>query len=138
MSTFRDALERFDRLLDNTPDHILQAHRDLIKSICKKLNGSPRTAASSLLDALESARKTIEDYTRLPVDRAVVCPVDWADVDLRVRDIRLGATRHDTTTKFRKGLGEISLALEYHDWEMREFQCSRLKNCAKILEIAKK
>jgi len=140
MSTFENALRRFDQLLDDTPDHVLRAHRTLIKNVCKKLNKSQGTAASSLFDALESSREIIEDYTKLPVERAVVCPVDWAGTDLRVHDIRLGATRHDLTTKFRKGLGERSLALEYHEWEMQEFQCSRLVelckdpgNCKKVI-----
>jgi hypothetical protein len=126
MTTFEESLQQFDKLLDGTPLHVLTKHRDLIKDVCKKLNKSQGSSASSLLEALDSSRKTIERYTKLPVERAVVCPVDWADVDLRVHDIRLGATGHDKNTKFRKGLGERSLALQYHEWEMREFGCSRL------------
>lgn len=126
MTTFEDFLQQLDELLDETPDHVLRANRGLIKSVCKKLNKSQGSSALSLLEALEFSRKTIEDFTELPIERAVVCSVNWAGVDLRVHDIRLGATQHDQTTKFRKGLGERSLALQYHEWEMREFGCSRL------------
>lgn len=131
MSAFEDALHQFNQILNDTPDHILRANRALIKDVSKKLNKSQGTSASSLLDALESSRKTIEEYTTLPTDRAVVRSVDWADVDVRVHDIRLGATRHDKMTKFRKGLGERSLALQYHEWELQEFQCSRLGELCK-------
>lgn len=126
MTTFEESLQQFDKLLDGTPIHILTQNRDLIKNICKKLNRSKGSSASSLLEALVSSQKTIERYTKLPIERAVVCPVDWTDVDLRVHDIRLGATRHDQNTKFRKGLGERSLAIQYHEWEMQESGCSRL------------
>jgi hypothetical protein len=128
MTTFKDTLQLFDQLLNDTPDHVLQANWDLIKNVCKKLNKGQGSSAVSLLEALESSRNKIEKYTELPVERAVARPVDWAGVDLRVHDIRLGATRHDSETRFRKGMGERSLALQYHEWEMREFRCSRLED----------
>lgn len=133
MATFLDSLHRFDHLLDETPDHILQANRGLIKTVCKKLNKSKGSSASSLLEALESCQETIQKYTQLPIESAIARPVDWAGVDLRVHDIRLGATRHDNTTKFRKGMGERSLALQYHEWEMREFECSKLSDLCRDL-----
>jgi hypothetical protein len=128
MATFEVSLQLFDRLLDETPHHVLQTNRDLIKSVCKKLNKSKGSSASSLLEALESSQETIEHYTQLPIERAVKRQVEWATADLRVHDIRLGATRHDSETRFRKGMGERSLALQYHEWEMREFRCSRLED----------
>lgn len=130
-TAFEDALQRFDQLLDKTPIHILQEHRGHIQGICKKLNKSKGGPVLCLLDALESSRKTVEDYTNLPVKRAVARSVKWEDIDLRVHDIRLGCTRHDNVTKFRKGLGERALALHYHEWEMQEFRCSTLSKMCK-------
>jgi hypothetical protein len=137
MTTFEESLRQFDELLDETPDQVLAANRHLIKNVCKKLNKSQGGPAVCLLEALASSRNKIETYTKLPVERAVVCAVDWADVDPRVRDVRLGASRHDDKTKFRKGLGERSLALQYHEWEMEEFGSSRLSKLRKDPEDSK-
>jgi hypothetical protein len=122
-----ETLKEFSRLLDDTDVETLQSNRALIEEICKKLNKSKPSRVVSLLDALKSSLEAIKEYTEKPVKEAVTCSVDLADVDPRVQDIWLGETKHGMKTKFRKGLGELSLATDMHKWELQEFGNSKLQ-----------
>jgi hypothetical protein len=126
MSTFEESLQHLDRLLDDVTDEILQTHQNLIEIVCKKLNKSKRSSASSLIDALAKSQRKIQEYVEQSVADALKCPVDWDEVDLRIHDIRLGINQQDMKTKFRKGLAERALASQFCEWEMVNFGRSKL------------
>lgn len=51
---------------------------------------------------------------------------DWTHEDPRVIDIRFCTRSHSLDAKFRRGLGQRSLAQEYDEWEKKTFRTSRV------------
>lgn len=121
----QNALEAIDNL-EGLPNDVLYTNRRLVNAVLRKLKGAAGKQTTSLLDNLEASRTKIEAYTQKPVNEAVARPISWQDADIRVLDIRLGATKQSPLTKFRKGLGERSLAFQFHEWETQTFGRSRL------------
>lgn len=128
MTDIGRALQKFQELIARTPKPALRKEQALIKDICKTLHESLATPASSLVETLESAKikRRIEAFVQRPAGEAVVRPVEVFDIDLRLLDVQHADAHNDDSTKFRKGLGERSLGLLYHEWQMSTIQCSRL------------
>lgn len=124
---FNTVLEQLDQLLDDTPSDIIEQSDRLVHTVYAKLQKYRRKSVLSLLDTIEKSQGKIEKYTtQNTAQQAVRSEVDWTKVDLRVHDMQLGDKKQNDKTKFRKGLAERSLALEFHNWEMKEFGESKL------------
>ena len=126
MAAQSEDLQRALEIISQTPNSILQEHRQSFVAILHRLEAHKRTRVSSLVTNLDGSRPKVEEYLNKTYKQAVARHIDWQNTDIRVHDIRLGATKHNLLTKFRKGLGERSLALQFHNWELQHFQTSRL------------
>ena len=114
MATFEEYLQILDKLVDSTPDDVLLANQALITSILKKLSRRQSTTTFSVLERLKSVQQTVEEHVKLPVNIAVESIVNWDEVDHRVHDIWLETNEQNSSTRFRKGPGERSLAAQYY------------------------
>lgn len=133
MSSLQHALQELVHLLSRTSKKVVQENGLLVKDVCKKLKESLSTPSSSLLEALESGKtkKNIERYIQRSADNAVIRTVELADLDLRLLDVQHAEAHRDDQTRFRKGLGERSLGLQFREWEMQTFRRSRLDDLCK-------
>jgi len=128
MPNFRDALHEFARILGDTTEETIRDNKTLVRNVCKQLEKSLITAASPLVQILESdkTRNKIEKYIKQSAEQAVIRKTEIKDLDLRLLDVEWAEAHHDDHTRFRKGLGERSLGLQYHEWERQTFQRSKL------------
>ena len=133
MPTFQDALQEFAQLLRDTSKEVIQTNRVLVKDICKQLNESLVAPPPSLVQFFESdkTKEKINKYVKQSVEQAVIRQVELTDLDPRLLDVEWAETHRDDQTRFRKGLGERSLGLQYHEWEMQTFQRSKLDDLRK-------
>lgn len=128
MPDFRDALQEFARILGDTSEETIQDNKKLVRDVCKQLKKSLITPPSPLVQFLESdkTRKKIEEYIKQSAEQAVIRKTELKDLDIRLLDVEWAEAHRDDHTRFRKGLGERSLGLQYHEWERQTFQRSKL------------
>ncbi|KAJ5115526.1 hypothetical protein NUU61_001285 [Penicillium alfredii] len=94
--------------------------------------------ARSLLQALGDSKrsKKILDYLSSGSDPINGSQNDWIQEDPRVNDIKFCSTNRSLDAKFRRGLGQRSLAIEYDEWEQKIFNTSRVSELCRDLSAA--
>lgn len=123
MSTPDEAL----RLIRDLPESEILQRRQEALQLYQRLSRILRPAPYSLVEALDEAKEKIETFLKKPIDEAIARELHWEETDWRIVDIRLDKGNSPPTSKFRKGLGQRSLALQFEDWEIRNHQTSRIQ-----------
>ena len=110
--------------IEGLPDDVLNRHQGRVQAVLGRTKPSGPQIAQ-WIDGIEKKTKVLSAFFQKSVGEAVSSPVDWRKTDTRVVDVRLCAPK-TPVEKFRKGLGERSLALQFHRWEIRHHGSSRL------------
>lgn len=97
------------------------------------LSGNDRKDIASDLKPLSRAFSDCKQFQKIKryLCSADLDPIsylgdDWTQEDPRVVDIRFCSRPNSLNLKFRRGLAQRSLALEYDNWERATFQSSRV------------
>jgi len=105
----------------------------------KSQSGHDKSAQSStklLVKALNKNETLIEEYLSKSETEAIRDELQREVEDPRVIDLKLGK-KPTQEARFRKGLSERSLALEYDEWQQRTHQSSRVSELVQDLSASR-
>lgn len=116
------------RTIESLSDVVLHRHQVRIEGTLRRLNRAGR--GKDLAHRMEKQVKKLSSYFNKSPVNAISKPTIWDKADARLSDVLRG-TPTSPRDKFRKGLGERSLASQFHHWELRTHGTSRLSRLAK-------
>lgn len=108
-------------------------------TIPKSQSGHDEAAQSStklLVKALNKNETLIDEYLSKSETEAIRDELQREVEDPRVIDLKLGK-KPTQEARFRKGLSERSLALEYDEWQQRTHQSSRVSELVRDLSASR-
>lgn len=97
----------------------------------------PPKSILSLSQALDSDSSQIKDFLSISKFQATADNLKRMVEDPRVVDLQLDKVRLSPEAKFRKGLSQRSLAIEYSQWEHCTYGSSKVNELAEDLSISR-
>lgn len=103
-------------------------------ALSQEQHASPKPPLSSIekfMRGLENALESIKTFLSHECRGIVTSEPEWAADDPRIVDIQIaGGSKPSNIVKFRRGLSQRSLAIEYRDWESNAYGISSVEQRA--------
>lgn len=119
--------ETLSRALDaiaSLPDEVLQRQQGRILAVLIRAKNNCDDITELVNRVMKNTQKLARFFEK-PVSGALACCADYRKDDTRLLDIRLCSPKR-AEDRFRKGLGERSLAVQFNEWEAGKYNYSRL------------
>jgi len=97
---------------------------------------APPRSVFDVMKALDNKSTQIEEYLSRTEDKATGSEPNWINEDPRIVDLQIDGNHSSPETKFRKGLSQRSLAIEFDNWESKTYGRSRVRELVEDLSIS--